>query len=82
MSYDVMSSKAEDFINDEEILESLDYAEKHKTDEKLITEILEEAAKCNGLNHRKAAVLLACEVPELKTTAFSRALIIPRATSS
>ena len=65
MSYDVMSSKAEDFINDEEILETLDYAEKHKTDEKLITSILEEAAKCNGLNHRKAAVLLACEVPEL-----------------
>ena len=29
-----MSSKAEDFINDEEILESLDYAEKHKTDDK------------------------------------------------
>ena len=65
MSYDVMSSKAEDFINDEEILETLDYAEKHKTDEKLITSILEEAAKCNGLNHREAAVLLACEVPEL-----------------
>ena len=65
MSYNVMSNKAEEFINDEEILETLDYAEKHKTDEKLITSILEEAAKCNGLNHRDAAVLLACEVPEL-----------------
>ena len=65
MSYNVMSNKAEEFINDEEILETLDYAEKHKTDEKLINSILEEAAKCNGLNHREAAVLLACEVPEL-----------------
>ena len=65
MSYDVMSDKAEDFINDEEILETLDYAEKHKTDEKLINSILEEAAECKGLNHRKAAVLLACEIPEL-----------------
>ena len=54
MGYDVMSSKAEEFINDEEILETLDYAEKHKTDEKLILNILEEAAllvaKGNVLN--------------------------------
>ena len=65
MSYDVKSNKAEDFINDEEILETLDYAEKHKTDEALIESILEEASHCNGLSHRKAAVLLACEVPSL-----------------
>ena len=43
MSYNVMSNKAEEFINDEEILETLDYAEKNKTNQELIYHILDKA---------------------------------------
>ena len=65
MSYNVLSDHAEDFINDEEILESLDYAEKHKSDRALIESLLEKASECQGLGHREAAVLLACDQPDL-----------------
>lgn len=59
--YDVRSMHAEDFINDEEILETLEYARKHKDDHKLIGSIIEKAAECRGLTHREASVLLACD---------------------
>ncbi len=70
--YDVKSMKAEEFINHEEILETLAYAEEHKNDYALINEILEKArpvynekggCRCAGLSHREASVLLACEDP-------------------
>ena len=38
--YDVMSSKAEEFINHEEILETLAYAKAHKDDLELCRQIL------------------------------------------
>ena len=65
VKYDVRSEKPEEFISDEEILATLDYAQANSKNEKLIREILEYAATCKGLNHRQASVLLACEVPEL-----------------
>ena len=40
--YDRKSKKAEEFINHEEILESLDYAKKNKDNLSLIREILEK----------------------------------------
>ena len=64
MKYDVKSMKAEEFINDGEILETLKYAEEHKNDLELIDKILEKAAKRKGLSHREASVLLACENEE------------------
>ena len=60
MKYDMRSMKAEEFINDEEILDTVRYAEEHKNDIKLIDEILERAKERKGLNHRDASVLLAC----------------------
>lgn len=62
--YDVKSKKAEEFINHEEILETLDYAQKHKNDAELIDKILSKARKLKGLTHREAAVLLDCEIEE------------------
>lgn len=70
--YNPKSLKAEEFINDEEILETLEYAEKNKNNIELIDEILEKArpkktengVKCEGLTHREASVLLSCEIPE------------------
>ena len=71
--YDVKSLKAEEFINNEEILETLAYAEENKNNLELIRTILEKAKPvkkdkgyvCNGLSHREASVLLACEIPEI-----------------
>ncbi len=62
--YDVKSMSAEEFIAHEEILETLDYAEKNKNNIALIERILEKAKLRKGLNHREASVLLACELPE------------------
>ena len=70
--YNPKSLKAEEFINNEEILETLEYAEKNKNNIQLIDSILEKAKPvktaqgtvCKGLTHREAAVLLACEIPE------------------
>ncbi len=71
--YNPASLRAEEFINDEEIRETLAYAEEHKHDLPLINEILEKArpvkqgngCHCQGLTHREASVLLACDLPEV-----------------
>ena len=63
--YNVNSPHAEDFIDDAEILETLDYAQKHKSDRALIESLLEKAALCKGLSHREAAVLLECDISDL-----------------
>ena len=71
--YDPRSLKAEEFIEHGEILETLAYAEAHKNDRELIDRLLEKArpvysgkgCTCAGLTHREAAVLLACEDPEV-----------------
>jgi len=70
--YNPKSRYAEEFINDGEILETLEYADKNKNNVALIDEILEKARPkktaegtvCAGLTHREASVLLACDIPE------------------
>ena len=62
--YDVNSKHADDFINHEEILETLDYADENKNNMKLIDAIIEKAKKRKGLTHREASVLLACSDEE------------------
>ena len=70
--YNPKSLKAEEFINDGEILETLRYAEENKNNVELIDALLEKArpkktelgVTCAGLTHREASVLLACEIPE------------------
>ncbi len=59
--YNPKSLKAEEFISDEEILATLEYADQNKDDLKLVSEIIEKAKKRQGLSHREASVLLACE---------------------
>jgi len=63
--YDVKSKNATEFISDEEILDTLAYAEKNKRNRALIEEILEKGRTCKGLTHREAAVLLDCDIPDL-----------------
>ena len=70
--YNPKSLKAEEFINHEEILETIEYAEKNKRNVELIDSILNKArpqktehgVHCEGLTHREASVLLACDIPE------------------
>ena len=62
--YNPKSSKAEEFISDEEILETLEYAEKNKNNVELIDKIIEKAKLEKGLTHKEASVLLACEIEE------------------
>ena len=54
--YDVNSKHADDFINHEEILETLAYADENKNNMKLIDAIIEKAKKRKGLTHREASV--------------------------
>ncbi len=62
--YDVKSLKAEEFISDEEIKETLKYADENKNNIELIDKILEKAKERKGLSHREASVLLACELED------------------
>lgn len=62
--YDPKSLKAEEFIDDGEILDSLKFADENKSNAKVIDEILEKARERKGLSHRDASVLLACDIPE------------------
>ena len=63
--YDVTSKKAEEFIDDGEILATLAYADEHKNDRELIKSIIEKAKEIKGLSHREASVLLASEEEDL-----------------
>jgi len=70
--YNPQSRKAEEFINDGEIRETLAWAEDNKNNAELIDQILEKArprktangTECAGLTHREASLLLACEMPD------------------
>ena len=59
--YNPKSLMAEEFICDEEIIETLEYADANKENMELIDRILDKAAQKRGLTHREASVLLACE---------------------
>ena len=62
--YDVKSRKAEEFISDEEIRNTLAYADANKDNLELIDEIIAKAKLQKGLTHREASVLLACDNKE------------------
>lgn len=59
--YNPKSLKAEEFINHEEILDTLKFAEENKNNMPLIREILDKAKERKGIDHRMASVLLACD---------------------
>ena len=71
--YNPKSSKAEEFIDNEEVLASLKYAQENKNNVELIDKILEKARLAKGLTHREAAVLLDCEIEEKNKEIFALA---------
>lgn len=62
--YNPKSLKAEEFINHQEILDTLAYADENKSNVAVIDQILQKARERKGLSHREASVLLACDIPE------------------
>ena len=64
IKYNPASKVAEEFIDHQEILDTIVYAEENKCNEELITELIEKAKLRKGLSHREASVLLACEIEE------------------
>ncbi|MFY9505730.1 MAG: [FeFe] hydrogenase H-cluster radical SAM maturase HydG [Caldicoprobacterales bacterium] len=71
--YNPKSLKAEEFISHNEVLETLDYADKNKNNLELIDSIIEKAKLRKGLTHREASVLLACDIEEKNNEIFKLA---------
>ncbi len=79
--YNPKSLKAEEFINDDEIRQTIAYAEANKHNIELINKIIEKArpkktekgCTCQGLSHREASVLLACDIPEMTKKIYEAA---------
>lgn len=62
--YDPKSLIADEFINHEEIVACLQFADEHKNDRRMLDEILAKAEQRKGLSHKEAGVLLVCDDPE------------------
>ena len=73
------SAEAEEFINDNEIRETMAFASSHKNDREMIGAIIDKAAELKGLDHREAAVLMECDDPDLVERIFALAKKIKKA---
>ena len=62
--YNPRSPKAEEFIDHQEILDTLAYADANCDHAALIDAILDKAEQRKGLTHREASVLLACRLED------------------
>ena len=71
--YDPSSSHADEFIDNEEILETLSEASRESLDLARVKEILEKAALCKGLSHREAAILMDCTDPSVEEELYALA---------
>lgn len=71
--YNVASMKAEEFIDNQEILDTLAYADANKDNAELIDSIIEKAKQLKGLTHREASVLLACTLEDRNQEVFKLA---------
>ena len=63
--YNPASPKADEFINHQEILDTLAFADERSRDLDYCRSLLEKARTLKGLTHREASVLLACEDPSI-----------------
>ena len=85
--YNKNSKKAEEFINHQEILDTLEYAQKNKDNFELIEKILQKAkptkngneTHCEGLTYKEASILLACEDKNVLDKIFNLAREIKEA---
>ena len=85
--YNPKSLIADEFIDHQEIMDTLAYADANKDNKELIESLLEKARprwtngqlSCTGLTHREASVLLACDDPALNEKMFALAEEIKKA---
>ena len=68
--YDIKSNIATDFIDHNEILESIAEAREKAADREYVESLIERSKDCKGLSHREAATLLECDDPELTQRIF------------
>lgn len=71
--YNAKSQKAEEFICDSEIRETMAFAAENSANKEYVKKIIEKARACKGITHREAAVLLECNDPELLEEMFALA---------
>ena len=71
--YNPKSAHADEFINHQEVLESLEEARRESSKRQRVLAILEKAALCKGITHREAAILMACQEPELEEKIYALA---------
>ncbi|HEX3026835.1 MAG TPA: [FeFe] hydrogenase H-cluster radical SAM maturase HydG [Clostridia bacterium] len=71
--YNPKSKTATEFIDDQEIMETLEYAKHNSRNRELISSLIERAKDCKGLTHREAAVLLECDLEDENEKIFKLA---------
>lgn len=71
--YQVNSLIAEEFINNQEIIETLAYAEQNRSNIEVVEQIINKARNKKGLSHREAMVLLDCDIEEKNQEIFTLA---------
>ena len=71
--YNPKSTKAEEFISHEEVLNTIKWAEENKNNDVLIKQVLEKAKLQKGLSHKDASLLLACENKDINDEIFNLA---------
>ena len=71
--YNPLSTHADEFIDHAEILETLEEAARESGNRQRVRDILEKAARCKGLTHREAAILMDCNDPGLEAEIFKLA---------
>lgn len=71
--YNPKSLKAEEFIDHQEIIDTLSFADENKSDTELLKKIMEKASLRKGLSHREASVLLECDIPEINEQIYALA---------
>ena len=71
--YNPSSSHAEEFIDHQEVLASLEEAQRESQNPARVRQILEKAALLKGLTHREAAILMDCTDPVLEEKLYALA---------
>lgn len=71
--YNPSSHNADEFIDHEEVLASLEEARRESGNLARVSEILEKAARLKGISHREAAILMECSDPSVEEKIYALA---------
>ncbi|WP_317368466.1 [FeFe] hydrogenase H-cluster radical SAM maturase HydG [uncultured Tyzzerella sp.] len=71
--YNKYSKKAQEFINDKEILQTIEWVKENVNNKNLINDVLEKAKNLKGIDHREALLLLECPFEDLNEEIYNLA---------